>query len=134
MGALYARGRKPISSATKWTPGRMQGRQAAEADSDALDLAYRLLNVHKHLLLNVVDSRSIRGADRDGNGLTKDALRPRSDAGRGDGVGCEGRSSPRVQCVLGEAARREAARLLISADRRVLKLRYGCVPAFPQTC
>ena len=108
------------------------------------DPAYRLLNVHMYLL-GVVVPRGIQGAGRDGNGLTEDALRPRSDAGRGDGAGCEGRSSPRVgQFQLsaacrrpatmpvqawrwhgGKAARREAASLLLSADRRVSKLRGG---------
>ena len=37
------------------------GRESAEADCDALDLAYRLLNVHTHLLV-VVDPRGIRDA------------------------------------------------------------------------
>ncbi|MDE2859874.1 MAG: hypothetical protein OXL35_00055 [Chloroflexota bacterium] len=37
---------------------------AVEADSDALDLAYRLLDVHVHLLdvVDVVDPRGIQGA------------------------------------------------------------------------
>ncbi len=40
------------------------GREAAEADCDALDLVYRLLNVHVHLLIDLVDPRGIRGAGR----------------------------------------------------------------------
>ena len=39
------------------------GRQTAGADCDALDPAYRLLNVHVHLL-DVVDSRGILGTGR----------------------------------------------------------------------
>ena len=38
------------------------GREAAEADCYALDLAYRLLNVHVYLLVVVVDPRGIQGA------------------------------------------------------------------------
>ena len=101
--------------------------------------------------------------------MTKDALRPRSDAGRGrrsegerrrspagvirrgidsggllrgerpayDFIGGqrmgEIRSSPRVNNVSGKAARREAASLLATADRRMSKLRLGCVSAMPQS-
>ncbi len=39
-----------------------RGMNAVEADSDALDLAYRLLNVHKRLLVVVVDPPGIQGA------------------------------------------------------------------------
>ena len=41
-----------------------RGMNAVEADSDALDLAYRLLDVHVHLLnvVDVVDPRGIQGA------------------------------------------------------------------------
>ena len=73
----------------------MPGRQTAEADCDALELAYRLLNVHMHLL-GVIDPHGIQSAGRDGNGLTEDALRPRSDAGRGDGADEKIATRPRV--------------------------------------
>ena len=42
----------------------MPEHQTAEADCDALDLAYRLLNVHKHLLFDVGDPCGIQGAGR----------------------------------------------------------------------
>ena len=54
-------GSEPPSAATRWPPSREPGREAAEADRDALYLAYRLLNVHVHLL-SVVDPCSIQGA------------------------------------------------------------------------
>ena len=45
----------------------------------------------------------------------------------------ERRSLPRAQNVSGRAARREAASLLATADRRMSKLRPGCVSAMPQS-
>ena len=45
----------------------------------------------------------------------------------------ERRSLPRVNNVSGKAARREAASLLALADRRMSKLRPGCVSAMPQS-
>ena len=45
----------------------------------------------------------------------------------------ERRSLPRVNTSVGKAARREAASLLESADRRMSKLRPGCVSAMPQS-
>ena len=95
-------------------------------------------------------------------GLTKDTLRPRSDAGRGRRSGVredavwprvirrgfdsgglllgerpayvsdagqrmgERRSLPRVNTSVGEAARREAASLLGTADQRMSKVRPSC--------
>ncbi len=44
------------------TPGRTPGRRAVKADSDVFYPAYRLLNVHMHLL-DVVDPRGIHSAD-----------------------------------------------------------------------
>ena len=43
----------------------------------------------------------------------------------------ERRSLPRVNNVSGKAARREATSLLATADRRMSKLRPGCVSAMP---
>ena len=40
---------------------------------------------------------------------------------------------PRVNNVSGKAARREAASLLATTDRRMSKLRPGCVSAMPQS-
>ncbi len=45
----------------------------------------------------------------------------------------ERRGSPRAQMAVGEAARREAASLLASADQRMSKVRPGCVSAMPQS-
>ena len=153
------------------------------------------------LLLSVVDPRRTSTAGIFVMGLTKDALRPRSDAGRGRRRGVKktqpgrgdssgnrlrgtamgeaavlrlhqrsahGRKTqlaqgeqrqwescdtgsgpaydvtadrrmekdaarPKVNNVSGRAARREAASLLASADRRMAKLRPGCVSAMPQS-
>ncbi len=86
--------------------------------------------------------------------MKEDAARPRVDTVRGellwgkrpsydfiaDQRMGERRSLPRacpvldtgVNTSLGEAARREAASLLATADRRVSKLRPGCVTAMPR--
>ena len=45
----------------------------------------------------------------------------------------EDAARPRVNNVSGRAARREAASLLSTADRRMSKLRPGCVSAMPQS-
>ena len=128
-----------------------------------------LVDVHRRLLSGADPCRaSVARAVRDG--LTLDALRPRSDAGRGRrsggeedadrprvirwGIDCWGScyegsdrpttssqtgawekdaAWPRVNNVSGKAARREAASLLSTADRRMSKWRPGCVSAMPQS-
>ena len=52
----------PVVSRRRNLQTECRGVKAAEADCDALDLACRLLNVHMHLLFDVVDPRGIQGA------------------------------------------------------------------------
>ena len=151
MWVLRARGRTPRRQRRREPPSRMPGRQTAEADCNALGLAYRLLNVHVHLLfvVGLGDPRGIGGAGRCewfGRRKAYSVHGRMPDAGT-EGIGkdaaCPGwvNSKLAFPVVLqrqhrdgGEAARREAASLLETADRRVSKLRPSCTPDMPQTC
>ena len=69
-------------------------------------------------------------------GLTKDALRPRSDAGRGrrSGVKEDAARPERVASKVGEAARREAASLLLSGRPARVEAAGRLGSAMPQAC
>ena len=62
VGLVCERLEPPVVSRRRNLQTECRSVKAAKADSDALDLAYRLLNVHKRLLVVVVDPPGIQGA------------------------------------------------------------------------
>ncbi len=98
MWGLYMREAGSPAVGDAGSTSQMPGRQAVKADSDALDLAYQLLNVHVHLL-SVADPCRTSTAGVVGDGVDERRTLPT--------VGCRTRKTERGE---EDAARPRAIR------------------------